>query len=396
MSSFWITANSPGEIAGWLRPVALRLKRRRPELSLKVILLPCTFASGHEEEVARQVPGVDDVFRLGHIDKSEQPVGLLHLGGDLMYAAFLARTHKIPAWGYQWARKQWDRNLQGYLVKTDFDRNRILRQGITPEKVRVVGDLVVDAVEDDLSGHPVAERSVPGQMLFMPGSRTREAQLLLPFLLEVAGMVAASWPDMRFCAMLSPFLEPLSGRLEPRPRLGGVAGTVERDFLVGENGTKIELLRHTMQHVANADMVVSIPGTKTAEASVLGRPLVVILPLNLPEEIPSIGIVGLLDWIPGFGRFVKGFFLPRMVARMGYVAQPNILAGREVVPELKGIISPRMVGERVLGVLAERQTMSRMAVELRTLYEPFRGAADRLVDALCEGIPAPATPRSEA
>lgn len=396
MPSYWITANSPGEIAGWLRPVAARLKERRPDLSIKVVLLPCTFASGHEEEVARQVPAVDDVYRLGSLPKDDRPEGLLHLGGDLMYAAYLARQYKMPAWAYQWAQKQWDRNFQGYLVKTDRDRDRLLKQGIGGSRIRVVGDLVVDAVWDDLGDAPLADRSLPQKLLFMPGSREREAQFLLPFYLRVAGMVAERWPDMTFHAMLSPFLAPLQGRLEPRPRLGGVAGTVERDRLLGENGTTIELERHSMAHVGDADMVVSIPGTKTAEASVLGRPLVVVLPLNLPEEIPSIGLVGLLDWVPGFGRFVKGFFLPKMVSRMGYVAQPNILAGREMVPEIKGVITPEAVGERVLGLLAEKQTMSTMAVDLRTLYEPFRGASVRLVDVLCEDISARISPRHEA
>ncbi|HEY4000451.1 MAG TPA: hypothetical protein VGO93_16375, partial [Candidatus Xenobia bacterium] len=355
MPSFWITANSPGEISGWLKPVAKRLKQRRPDLTLQVILLPCTFATGHEAEVAKQV--VDEVYTLANVPKT-RPEGLLHLGGDLMYAAFLARQHGMPTWAYQWAQRQWDRFFTGYLVKTDQDRDRLLRQRIAPDKIYVVGDLVTDSVLDQIDAPP-APKQPPQTILYLPGSRQREAEQLLPFFLSVSKLL----PGFRYETMLSPFLQPLAPRLVPHPKLEGMPAETTPEAIVGD-GVSIAIRPHGMATVAHADLVVSIPGTKTAEAAVLGRPTVTILPLNAPEEIPSVGLVGLLDYLPGVGRMVKGFFLPRMVARMGYVAQPNILAGHEVVPEVRGVLTAAMVGERVSALLKEAETMSRMAIEL--------------------------------
>ncbi|MBI2252403.1 MAG: lipid-A-disaccharide synthase, partial [Armatimonadetes bacterium] len=57
-----ITANSPGELAGWAKPVIFALKKNNPELKIRIILLPCTFASGHEYTAAKEIKGVEEVY----------------------------------------------------------------------------------------------------------------------------------------------------------------------------------------------------------------------------------------------------------------------------------------------------------------------------------------------
>ncbi|MHB2018451.1 MAG: glycosyltransferase family protein [Candidatus Xenobia bacterium] len=389
MAKLWITANSPGEIAGWLRPIVRRVKARAPELQVRVVLLPCTFASGAEARVASQIPGVDEVVPVAEFGRllkgGEAPAAIMHLGGDLMYTAFLVRQFHCPAWAYQWGRRQWDRYFTGYMVKLDADRERLLGQGIPARKIHVTGDLVVDSVDDSVREEPAAGGAT---VTFLPGSRSREARVLLPFFLEAASRIQKARPDVTFQAMLSPFLELKDGTLSPNPRLGGVAAMLEGERLRSQDGTEIRLLRqHSLRAVEASRLVVSIPGTKTAEAACLGTPPLVVMPTNLPEDIPSIGLVGLLDYVPLVGRWLKGKLVTRMLDRIGYLAQPNILAQRALVPEMKGILSPAGVAQRVLELIAEEDSLVRMGGELKALYEPFRGAADRLVQIVLQELP---------
>jgi lipid-A-disaccharide synthase len=48
-----ITANSPGELSGWARPLARRLKETGNNIIL--VLLPCVFSSGQEKRVASEI-----------------------------------------------------------------------------------------------------------------------------------------------------------------------------------------------------------------------------------------------------------------------------------------------------------------------------------------------------
>ena len=120
----YITANSPGEIAGWLSPVAAAVRRRWPECKISVILLPCPFATGSESKVATDLLHVDEVipasryFRVLFSGlKDYKSSVLLHLGGDLMYSAALVWRWRIPAWSYLWGRWWWDSAFKGYFIK---------------------------------------------------------------------------------------------------------------------------------------------------------------------------------------------------------------------------------------------------------------------------------------
>jgi len=135
--------------------------------------------------------------------------------------------------------------------------------------------------------------------------------------------------------------------------------------------------------MASCDLVVTIPGTKTGEAASLAKPMLVIVPYNRPEEVPYIFLLDAIGWIPLVGKWIKRTILMQFIRkRLGWVAQPNILAGFEVVPELKGILSPQMVAERVICMLEVADQRSRMCASLKKLYQPFAGASTRLVSTL--------------
>lgn len=388
MKTFYLTANSPGEISGFLVPVVAAIRRHFSAVRVMVILLPCTFATGREEAVAREVCGVDGVIPARQFPSlllrglPYKADCLLHLGGDLLYAGLLARRWRIPTWAFQWAQKKWDCLFRGYFVKTPFDRERLIGQGIAAERIHVVGELLVDAVrtalnEIDPQSASTAAEGVPDapHIVFMPGSRDVEVMILTPFFLEVAEHVLAVMPRAQFSLLVSPYTQwgrvrrMLEGAVDPRA--GGISGRLVRNDgrwrLVSAAGTVLHLETESpLRALASAHFAVSIPGTKTGEAAALGCPMLSLIPVNRLDLVPWHGLLGLLDWLPFVGRMLKRLILSTMVDRyVGRVySQPNLLAQRSVVPELVGFLTPRMVADKVLEVFG-RTPQGRPPVTLR-------------------------------
>ena len=64
----YITANSPGEMSGWVAPVLNAFRRLNAETRITVVLTPCPYASGREEAFAGSI-GVHRVVPLGRLLK---------------------------------------------------------------------------------------------------------------------------------------------------------------------------------------------------------------------------------------------------------------------------------------------------------------------------------------
>lgn len=388
------TANSPGEIAGWLRPLVREARRRWPGTRIAVILLPCTFASGAEGRVAQDLVGVDEVIPASRFlsllaweGSRFRGDALIHLGGDLMYAALLSWRWRLRSWAYLWGRWWWDSAFRGYFVKDERGLAWLRRRKLPGEKGILVGDLVADAVEAALEGQP-ARPPTGGRRLvsFLPGSRLHEVEGLAPFYLEVAERLAAGRPDLEFQLLLSPFID--SGEADralqtpPHPKTGGVPGRLRDGHLVGPGGVPVRIVRSgNLAALAGSRLAITIPGTKTAEAGCLGVPQLVLLPLNRPEMLPFVGPLGLLDWLPGGGH-LKGRILLRMKENVGFLAQPNLLAGEAVVPELVDVLTTERVATEAGTLLDRPEELSRQAARLLELYGPSRGAARRIFDGM--------------
>ncbi len=387
------TANSQGEIAGWLRPLVRQARRSWPATRIVVILLPCTFASGSEGRVAHDLVGVDEVVPASRFLRLLAWEGsrfgratLVHLGGDLMYSALLSWRWGLRSWSYMWGRWWWDRAFQGYFVKDQAGVSWLARRRIPTGKAHVVGDLVADAVQVALEDSP-APCPVSGRLVsFLPGSRLHEVENLSPFFLAVAELLARSRPDLRFQMLLSPFVEADRAdralQTPPHPKVGGLPGRLRDGMLVSPGGVEIRIVRQgNLSALAGSTMAITIPGTKTAEAACLGVPHLMILPLNRPEMLPFVGLIGLLDWLPGGGT-LKGQLLLRMKDRAGFLAQPNLLAGEALVREMIDVLTPEAVAAEASSMLDRPGELASQAVRLRELYRTSQGAAQRIFECL--------------
>lgn len=383
-----ITANSPGEVAGWASPLASAWHSQQAG-PIDILLLPCAFATGQEERVSRQLIGVERIYQpkdyfnlLLKYGRDYYDGALLHLGGDLMYSALLSWRHRLSAWSYLWARPWWNSAFTGFFTKDDWGVRWLQKRKVPNHKIHCLGDLVLDSVRQhvDKPDFPTLPKSF--QISYMPGSREIEVAGLTPLFLGVHKLLIKRFPDLEGVLHLSPFLPPDKTQslitFPADPKLGGVQGKIEGDRLTFQGGSLKIATTDSYQLLNRSALALSIPGTKTAEAGYLRTPVLTLIPLNRPEHLPSIGLLGLLDFIPG-GNHLKGQLMLCAKPKIGLLGQPNILAGEPLLPEILDTVNPEMLAEKLIRIIASGNLLTNVQQRLQSLYPWHRQPAQEIV-----------------
>ncbi len=399
----FLVANSPGELSGWVKPIVRTLKQKETTVKISVMIPPCQYASGMEKEVARGFPDVDGVagptdylkYVFLGIRRSgwrEDGKGVLvFLGGDPFHAILLSRRLKVPALAYI-QKPRWKRFFKKFMVIDEKTKKEFMAGGVTAEKVIVVGDVMADAVELHMSKEEVCNywKLDPQYSIIsiMPGSRPEEVRYLTPFFLKVAELVREEFPKAQFVLILSPFTPEEELTSLPSEELEKVFPEIpkiklekkKRWKLVTNMNLEVLVAKENQYEIMNAsDLAITIPGTKTAEMAFLGRPMVITVPLNKPEAIPLDGLPGLIGHLPWFGSMIKSGIVKRYSKKVKFTALPNLRAGKEIVPELRGIVKAQDVSRKVIELLRDPVLRNNMAGELK-LVMGAKGAADRIAE----------------
>ncbi len=211
--------------------------------------------------------------------------------------------------------------------------------------VAYVGHPLLDSLPN--AAPPPAERVEPVIGL-LPGSRPSEVRRLLPVFLQAAERLAARRPGLRFVLFAAPtltngFYDGFLWRDARRPFLLEVA----RDEGYSRRG--------------GLDAALACSGTATLENALLGVPTVVAYKTSWPT-----------------------YALARLIVRINYIAMPNILAGRAILPEYiqSAATAPALAGalEELL-LPARRRAVREELLALRpALGGP--GAAVRAAEAI--------------
>lgn len=223
------------------------------------------------------------------------------------------------------------------------------------------------AVRAEFVGHPLADRvpletdavaaraalALPPDapvVAVLPGSRMSEVTRLgQPFAGTIAWL-AARQPGARFVAPMAN----AKVRAEFEAALAQHAPGVDVTLVDGR----------TQDCLAASDVVLLASGTATLEATLVKRPMVV-----------AYRVARLTDWLMrGLGLFKADFF-----------SLPNLLAGREVVPEIfQEDVRPEVLGPAVLAQL-ERPDRAGLIAEFASIHERLRrGASERAADAIVD------------
>ncbi|MBF6596227.1 MAG: sugar synthetase [Thermaceae bacterium] len=393
-----LLTNGPGELSTWVVPVLSRLRRAAPQARIELFLIRDQFAAGTEVARAKAleldaVSGRAELLARMTLKRRASaglPGLILMLGGAPRDAVGLSRATGYPAFSYSFDPKAWHRGLKAFLVDSERTQAKAVARGAQARQVQVVGNLVVDALEDRKQEMPDGgrENSSMAEVLLLPSSRPFAARYLLGFMLSAAEIMAQSNPQLRFAWVRSSLLpdpvveEMVSGRWARE--IGGVAAQWQAGRLVSENGLEVTILDESQRYRAmrGAKVALSVPGTNTLELGLAGLPSVVLLPLHKPELIPLEGIWHWLFMFPG-GKYVKQDFVLRLEPSIPHLALPNQWLGERVFPELRGVFGPDMVAQTALDLLRpERQTQ--VKEQLQGLEA--QPGADNLVRYVLENI----------
>ncbi len=245
-------------------------------------------------------------------------------------------------WAWRKGRvKLVQRHVRKMLVIFPFEREFYSRHGVEVEFV----------------GHPLADSPATGanvsgterdsrQIALLPGSRRKEIELNLPGMLAAAVDLHARHPELHFSMP--------------------VASTISRNWLtelIGKLSTTqpsvalpLELAADARQALAGSQAAVVASGTATLEAALVGTPFVMVYRLTA------------LTWLMG-----------RRLVDVPFFCIVNLIAGREVVPELvQRDFTPVNVAARIERLLAdgpERRQMLDGLREVRTRLSVAAGAS---------------------
>ena len=340
MKRVLILTNGPGELWCWVRPVVPLLKEAGCHVTVR--MLPCQYATGQEQRVALDL-GADCVVPAGSSlgtfrDLWNEPCDLvLQMGGDLLYG-FSAARKRTPLICYSYGRKSLMSHAERFITAWP---------QMVPEATDIVGDLVADAMQMDKGPSPWEKKGAYRLALF-PGSRRQIRDASLGFLKEFREFLDEKRLSVETLTVLSPFAEEDELDIWSRAGLNPVktgAGVVLKE----------------------ADLAVTQPGTNTLELLHAGVPAIVAVPFSFLRQIPLSGIKGLVESKAPGGGWLKEKLLRHAAGKQRFVSWPNRLAGRKIMTEATGDITPKDLADMTAALLKDPSERSRQRRELMEL-----------------------------
>ena len=270
------------------------------------------------------------------VDFAEFNVGLARFANQLSIPVIYYIPPKAWAWRPQRAKKIAKNTT---IVASIFPFEATFYRG-AGANAKFVGHPLVDFAQSNLSRAEARRalnlRENSPVLGLMPGSRRREVDRLLPVMLEAAHHIRQSLPDCQFILPLAPSIHPES--LPNMPFVHLVKG-------------------NTYDSMRASDLMLIASGTATLEAACLGTPMIVVYKLSW------------LSW-----RVIKS------LAAIDRSALPNIIAGREIVPELlQNDAQPSQITPIALKLLESSEARQSQQEELDNVYAQLGnpGAAER-------------------
>ena len=151
----------------------------------------------------------------------------------------------------------------------------------------------------------------------------------------------------------------------------------------------IELVEQHPAHgpLSQCSLALTTVGANTAELGALGVPMIVIVPTQHLEVMQAWdGGIGLLARLPGLRRLIGVLLTLWRLRHNGLMAWPNIRAGRRVVPERVGDITPEQIAEEASGWLASPERLQGQREDLQSLRGEA-GAVSALAEEVRELLP---------
>lgn len=388
-----LVCNGPGELATWVRPLAQRLHRELPlrpltpaaPQALQLVLVPCPNATGSEPRVAQQMGLFERILPAGrfwwlllrpqrHGPWPQRGV-VVFLGGDQFWTVLLSwrlgyRHLTYAEWVARWPR--WNDRIAA-MGPAAADRLAPRWQS----RCRVVGDLMADLSESARADQPLPAGD---WIALMPGSKRAKLQVGVPFLLETADRLARQQPGCRFLLPVAPTtsvreLLAYSGPANPIAAAYSAGEAQLQNGPLGQElctaaGTRILLVEQQPAHgvLSQCRLALTTVGANTAELGALGVPMIVLVPTQHLHVMQAWdGGLGILARLPLLRWLLGAALTAWRMRHHGFLAWPNISAGRQVVPERVGAITPAQIAAEAADWLAHPDRLAGLQDDLRSL-----------------------------
>jgi lipid-A-disaccharide synthase len=252
-------------------------------------------------------------------------------------------------WAWRPQRMQtMQRCVDKVLVLFPFERELYERAGVP---VEFVGHPLVDlarpaATRAEFLGERGLDPDAPTVAL-LPGSRRNEVRRLAPVIVEALPAIRAAVPNVQFVVACAPTLAEGQFAL----------------FTGGASGVRPVLVRDRTDDVlAASDVVVTASGTATVQTALHGKPMVVIYKLSS-----------------------LSYAIGKPLVSVSLYAMPNLVAGRQIVPELiQDGCTPDRIARQTIELLTNGRRRGEMQEALqdvaRRLGSP--GASARAAEAV--------------
>jgi len=176
----------------------------------------------------------------------------------------------------------------------------------------------------------------------LPGSRQIEIDKLLPSMLDAVELIRVKFPSAQAILPVAPGLD---------------QRYVER--MVSEAKVPVKVVANSFYQALNVcDLVLVASGTATLETAIMEKPMIIIYK------------VALFTYLVG-----------KMLIRVPYIGLANIVAGRQVVPELiQHEVTPARIADEAVSLLTNSERMQTMKTQLGKVKKALgeKGASERV------------------
>lgn len=342
MKEVFFLVNGPGEISGWLYPLIRWIKDYNPswvrDFSFNVILTPCQFASGEEENVLRSWQFFNKIIPSREYWNCFRPINkeesiLFHIGGDLFFNLILSKIWKSIPVAY---------------VEKEFWSERFYKRVYSVKNIKISNSITVgDLRFDFLPNNGFSEK---GKIALFPGSRAYGLRFYIPFYLVLVRELIKDFNDLSFTMFFSPFINK------------EIKAKIINKFKPFLEVLPIEIQDlDDMTELKDYSLAITLPGTNTIQLAYMKIPMFVILPLHRTEFIP----------LEGLANVIKGRLRDKLIevylSKNPYLALPNKLYPG-IVPEIVGKFKFKDVVIMLKKILYNREILIKIHMELKEKF----------------------------
>ncbi len=203
--------------------------------------------------------------------------------------------------------------------------------------VTFVGHPLLDTQDPLFVREPVAATDSSRTIGLLPGSRDKEISRLLPVMLKAANTLTRQDEHLKFLVSVAPATDP---------------ATIRQMVELHAGDADVELVEESVDSIfRRSTLVVATSGTVTLEAALCGIPTVIVYKVS-----------------------PMTYWLGKMLVRVNFMGLANLIAGREVVPELaQGRASAKNISKTAWQLLSDDDRRLAIQQDLLEVREALGG-----------------------